>query len=187
MVGKLRQYTDSELVVAIKQGSEPAFEELFNRYQSRVLSFALRLRLDRDSAEEVVQEIFIKLWSYRQSLNQEIPIGALLFKISRNQIINYFRSISRESLSRKQYLNSISTIQHGYDNSGDHDYLDLMDKAIDKLPSKRKAIFFMCKKKGMSYDEISKELGISKDTVRLQMIKSLKALRKSLHLKPSVR
>jgi RNA polymerase sigma-70 factor (ECF subfamily) len=172
------RYSDSELVSQLKRGEEYALRELFFRYEEKLSLYIRKYISSKEQAEEIVQDIFIKLWEYRDNLEVDRPLHALLFTMAKHGIFNQLRAEMRNNTMKKAYtatveLNRNVTEEHLFYN----EYLRLTGLAIEQLPPKRKSIFTMSRYEGKSYDEIAATLGISKDTVRLQMVKSLKFIR----------
>lgn len=181
MFAKFKQTTDSELLKEVKKSSQAAFRELFVRYEKKVFAFSMKLLRDTASAEEIVQEVFVKLWEYKDRIDHELPIGALLFKITRNHVLNYLRKQSRETASRSQYAESLMHIENQTENEIlTNEYLKIFDQAVADLPEGFRKVYLMSRNEGKTYQQIAETLNISKDTVRIQLIKSLKLIRKKL-------
>jgi RNA polymerase sigma-70 factor (family 1) len=180
---KLSQRSISDLVLALKSGSEPAFRELFDRYAGKVYRYALRFVASEPVAEELAQDVFVKIWNNRVTIDASQSFNNFLFRITKNHILNHLRDLQRDTALNKEYCLSLTTFHNAVEDSLIHEeYLQLANRAIALLPEKRRSIFIMSRFDGMSYDQISQTLGISKDTVRLQMIKSLRTIREYLKL-----
>ncbi|MFD1001114.1 RNA polymerase sigma factor [Ohtaekwangia kribbensis] len=180
---KLEKKSVSDLVTALRTGSEPAFRELFNRYAGKVFRYVMRFVPAEPVAEELMQDVFMKVWNYRENLDASQSFNNFLFRITKNHILNHLRDMQRDVALNKEYRLSLSSFHNAVEESLIHEeYIALANKAIALLPDKRRSIFIMSRLEGMSYEQIAQALDISKDTVRLQMIKSIKSIREYLRL-----
>ena len=180
---KLEEKSVSDLVTALRTGSEPAFRELFNRYGGKVFRYVMRFVPTEPVAEELMQDVFMKVWNYRENLDAAQSFNNFLFRITKNHILNYLRDTQRDVALNKEYRLSLSSFHNAVEESLIHEeYIELANKAIALLPDKRRSIFIMSRLEGKSYEQIAQALDISKDTVRLQMIKSIKSIREYLRL-----
>jgi RNA polymerase sigma-70 factor (family 1) len=166
------------LVEKLIAGSKPAFEALYQQYHRKVYFFVSKQTSHVAQVEDLVHDIFIKLWENRAGLSPEIPIEAQLFVIARQVTINYYK---REVLKQKVYDNlAIEKEKTASEDeeSTSNEILTQLNTAIEALPPKRRQIFKMSKMEGLTYEEIAEALAISKSTVESQMVKALKFLRK---------
>lgn len=178
---KLEEKSVSDLVTALRAGSEPAFRELFNRYADKVFRYVMRFVQTEPVAEELMQDVFMKVWNYRDNLDASQSFNNFLFRTTKNHILNYLRDMQRDVALNKEYRLSLSSFHNAVEDTLIHEeYIALANKAIALLPDKRRSIFIMSRLEGMSYEQIAQALHISKDTVRLQMIKSIKSIREYL-------
>ena len=173
-----KNHSDKLLVSALKNGNEKAFRQLFDLYHQDIYGYSISLLKSKEAAEENVQDVFMKVWQHRENLNPEQSFKAYIFTIARNQAFNSLNKAANDALLKEAIF---------YESQKSHDYGDysireadcrkLRKEAMGQLPPKRKEIFKMSRKKGMSYEEISQELGISINTVRNQMSKALESMR----------
>lgn len=171
----------------LKDGSESALEELFARFEQKVFAYTLKFTRSKELAEETLQDIFIKLWEYREKLDLSLSFNALIYKIAKNVILNYLRQESRQLLFKKEYsLTAESMRNFTEEKIFFEEYQQMTDRAIGHLPTQRQAIFKMSRNEGKSYEEIAATLGISKNTVRIQIIKSLKSIREFMLLNADI-
>lgn len=178
MTTKLATCLEGELVSLLRAGQEPALAELFRRFEARLYAYALKFTRQQELAEEILQDVFVSLWEYRAEIDTSLPLGALLYRMTRNKILNVLRQETRLARQRKTYSFSMEVSRDLTEERVVlNDYHRIMDKAIENLPTQRRSIFKMNHLDGMSYDEIAETLGISRNTVRNQMIKSMKYVR----------
>lgn len=173
---------ERELILLLKQGSREAFTTLYRQYWKQVYNFS-RLYLTRtDASEEVVQEVFIKVWETREFLREDDHFKGLLFIITRNFVFNQHRKNLNEDFYKVTVL---SALEESYDLEEEIDANDLreyIDRLIDELPPRRREIFNLSRKEQKSYKEIALLMGISEKTVENQISEALKYLRKNITL-----
>lgn len=176
-------HSEKLLLSELKNGNEKAFRQLFDLYYQDIYGYSISLLKSKEAAEENVQDVFMKVWLHRENLDPDQSFKAFIFTIARNQAFNTLNKAASD-LALKEAVFYESQKSHEY---GDYlirelDCKKLRKQAMKQLPPKRKQIFKMSRKKGMSYEEISQELGISINTVRNQMSKALESMRIFFHV-----
>lgn len=170
---------DRQLVLKLKENDIKAFEEIYYRYNSKLNSFTKIYIKDNAQSEEVVQEVFIKVWEKRHLLDETLSFKSYLFQIVKNHIYNIFR--------KKIYEIGLEEVSSNecYAQNSVEEQMDLCDlKAttqdlIDKLPTVQRTIFTMSRLDELNNDEISQKLKLSKRTVEHHIYLALKSLKKS--------
>ncbi len=174
------RYQDKDLVVQLKSNSSSAFQALFEKYSQRIYRFSLGYLKSTQEAEEIVQDVFLRVWKAREELLVERSFESYLFTIAKNTILNTIRKANYE----KAYLEYSSL--HPNKNSLLEEELDFKEldriyrRAIEKLPARRKEVYRLSRDNGLSNREIANELGISVKTVENQMTAALSAIKKEL-------
>lgn len=156
-------------------------EELFKFYYKTLCNIAYRIVGDRDAAEDVVQEVFIKLWERKEEITIDSSIKGYLFKSVSNAAINYLQK--NRALKYKEEISENTHAAYLVDGGNKMDEKELearIEKAIEKLPPKCKAIFVLSRFEEMKYQEIAQHLNISIKTVESQMGIALEKLRHAL-------
>jgi RNA polymerase sigma-70 factor (ECF subfamily) len=169
-----------ELFERIKQSDENAFETLFHKYYRYLCSYASKIIQDDDSAEEIVQDFFVKIWEKRGQLTIETSIKNYLFRSVKNLCINY---IQHNKTKIRYAQKVISELENNYSDDDSFPEIELAQKikeSIDSLPEKRKEIFKLSRQDGLKYHEIATTLNISIKTVETQMSLAIKTLREKL-------
>ncbi|WP_417887516.1 RNA polymerase sigma-70 factor [Zunongwangia sp.] len=169
---------DKFLVFQLKQGNEKAFNKLYEKYLSDSYHFALSILKSKDHAQEVVQEVFLKVWINREELDTTKNFKSFLLTITKNLSINILTKATND-------LNIKNKIYEGLETQRSttseyiltQEYEEIRKRAISSLPEGRKKVFIMAREEGKSYQEISDELGISINTVKTQMKKALESIR----------
>lgn len=171
-------YIDDLLIEKLKEGDNNAFEELYYKYSEKLFYFSLRYFKNKEDAEGLVQEIFIKVWENKQNLKKGLSFSAFLFTMAKNAIINIHRKKINENAYKEYLKNYIDT--HNNKTENDIILADMkkrIDKSIESLPPQRQLIFKLSRNDGLSYKEISAKLNISEKTVEAHMRLALKTIR----------
>lgn len=171
---EFREHTLTKL----KNGDWSSFEEIYNIFRPQLYAFVFRYLKSKEDSEEIIQDVFIQIWENRGFLNEKLSFKSYLFTITRNRIIDYFRKKKIEVLSRN-YIQNFTEIVHEntYKELIAKDMDSVLSDAIDKLSEKRKAIFLLSKKFGMSRSEIANFFGISENTVKNQLQEAINFLK----------
>lgn len=170
---------DKSFMQQLSQGDEKSFDKLFMDKHQQVYGYCLKLIKFEEAAEEIVHDVFLTIWKKRNQLDPHLSLDALLYKITRDLSFNYLKKATRESKFRLelkaqscQSLTNFTEDQVLYD-----EYFKIADAALNQLPPQRRQIFTMSRRMGMSYDEIADQLGISKNTVKVQLVRASKFLK----------
>jgi RNA polymerase sigma-70 factor (family 1) len=169
---------DKILVLAIARGDQKAFQKLFEKYHQRLYSAAVKILKSPDLSQEVVQDVFLKIWNYREKLNSERSFVAFLFKVANNLILNTLKRASLEDSIKKQILYfTPKSFNSTEDSILNQENERIYSEAVTLLPPQRKLVFELCKNEGKSYEEVADTLGISKGTVRDHIVKASKSIK----------
>lgn len=170
--------TDKELLQQVAHGDKNAFLRLFDLYKLRLFSFVLQMTHSRVDAEEIVQDVFTKLWESRDRLaGVEYP-GKYIYTIARNKTLNHLTRLARDRRLLHQLWVNIS--QH--DNATQEilqaqESQQLISKAVSLLSPQRQTIFQLSREQGYSHEEIAARLGLSKSRVKNILVEILKHLK----------
>lgn len=178
-----REIPETALIEQLKNNSVPAFDALYKLYFRAVYANILRITREATSAEDIVQEVFIRLWEKRSMINSEQPLGNWLFVVSYNRSMNYLRSRLREKLGMQQLVPVITTVETD-DWLMTEQQLHTLEQAIDRLPPQRKKVFLLCKMQGKTYAEAADNLQISKYTVKEHIVKANDFIREYVRMHP---
>lgn len=181
--------SEKKLFLRIKRGEKKAFDRLFEDHFQNLCNYAFLFVKDETAAEEIVAEVFYRLWCKRNEINIRVSIKKYLFKSVYNVSLNYLKHIGVVN-----YYKDLSIIMHKEKEIFSEDYgstplamleydemEELVNNIIDNLPEQCKKIFTMNRFKGMKYQEISKELNISMSTVKYHMSTALNTLKDKLN------
>lgn len=156
----------------IARGDKEAFSLVFKKYYGKVFRFILSMVKQESVAEDLSQDIFVKLWGRRRKLPAISSIDNYLFIVARNRTLDYFRSASRkkECLDLSEdILLSIASRDSSFERIDDQSLINAVRMAVNSLPPKRRDIFMMSRFDGMSNDEIAVLMGVTRKTVENQL------------------
>ncbi|TKG95322.1 RNA polymerase sigma-70 factor [Puteibacter caeruleilacunae] len=165
--GKTNINSEKDLVQQLRRGDEQAFEKLFHEYSFRLYRFALGYLHEESDAEEVVQDVFLKVWNTRTEIKSDSSFKSYVFTIAYNEIRRAFNKRNIEE-AYKQGVAAQLILDSGKD-SGEINYFDMMehvDRLIENLPAKRREILILNKKEGLDTHEIAEYLNVAEKTVR---------------------
>jgi RNA polymerase sigma-70 factor (ECF subfamily) len=177
---------EKEIFGKIREGDIKAFDFLFISYYPSLCAYAKDLVKMSEIAEEVVQDVFLKLWNKRSALSVQTSLKAYMYRMVHNHCLNYIRDHSTQKAIKTLYFEDLQTRIALIDlESPGSIFDDLLseqiendlNKAIDGLPEHCKKIFQLCRFQGLSYPEIAEQLDISLSTVKTQMLRAIEKLK----------
>jgi RNA polymerase sigma-70 factor (ECF subfamily) len=171
---------EKDLFQEIRNSNEKAFEKLFRRYYGHLCLFASRIVQDDISAEEIVQDFFVKLWEKRELLSIETSVKSYLFKSIKNLCLNFIQHNKTKLRYAQSVLSETPNNKTDDDSFTEIDLAEKIEESIQSLPTKRQEIFRLSRENGLKYREIAKKLNISIKTVEAQMGLAIKSLREKL-------
>lgn len=172
---------EKELLQRIALGDEEAFVKVFRHYQDPVFKVVYSYLKSTALSEEVLQDIFLKVWQKRETLADLDSFKNWLFIVSRNYLVNYLQKLAKDKAMREQWI----TEQPIYENSTDYRLREkhlatYLQEIINRLPQQQRLVFQLAKEQFLTYAEIAEELGISPGTVRIHMSRALGNIREEL-------
>lgn len=174
------------LLQRIREGDHLAFTELYDLYAADIMGRIKRLVHDPHLAEELHQDVFLRLWEKRLSLDVGVPPKAILIRTAKSMAIDFFRKAARDNKLREQL---IATATELYDHVGDlidfRETNQFIQQAIAKLPPQRLKIFTCIKIEGNTYEQAAEQFGVSISTVKDHMAKAMQSIKKELFIKPA--
>ena len=170
---------DFLFVEKLKKGDYNAYTLLINNYYKNLCGYANLFTKDSSKSEDIVQNVFVKLWVYRKKVDSNIPIKRYLHKSVYNEFIDQYRKNKSVISLEEKHLKAINTVIDN--NSFDIEQLmTRVNNEIEKLPGKCKRVFILNKKEGLTHDEIAEYLQISKKTVEGHITRAFKILNQKL-------
>lgn len=157
---------------------EEFFGASFQYYETSLKTLALRLLKDEDQAQDVIQEVFLDFWEMRYKIEEINNIEAYLFRMTRNKIIDALRKISSDERLKDQVWRFMQTESNDSSEKIEAKELqEILAKAIDDLPPRRKQIYLLKNEEGKSYQDIAEKMNISQHTVKNQLSSAVGAIR----------
>ena len=171
----------------IRQGDNTAFSQIFQKYYQALYQFAGRFVKDAQTAENIVQDVFVKLWTNRENCLITSSLKSYLYAATRNTALN-FLSHEKKQLSTEDLMSDRrDTTANPEERIIENEMIDGVHKAIEKLPEKCRYVYLMKRYDDLKYHEIAEILDISINTVKTQMKRALKSLLKNLaYLKTNI-
>lgn len=177
-------HLDTELIARIRAGDERAFAQLFQRYYRELCIFAARIARTEGTPEEIVQEVFFRIWMHRERLMMVQTLSSYLYTAVRNQALNQAARVQSE---QKWHQSAWSALQEAPAEAAAADeeirtteIASAIDRAIAQLAPRCRQTFLLRRQQHLSYAEIAEIMQISPKTVEVQIGNALKQLRKSL-------
>jgi RNA polymerase sigma-70 factor (family 1) len=177
----LRKVSDDELLPLLRESDAAAFREIYERYHSPLYNFLHKFLKSPQLSEDITQEIFIKIWDNRETLPQLLSIQTYLFTIGRNHAFNFLKRAGVDQRAKGEILKHYSTAGNSLENSiHARDYQRYLTQLLGNLTPQSREVFRMCRQEGKSYDETAELLGISRNTVKKHMVRSMRVLSDSV-------
>lgn len=169
--------SEKELLLRLREGDYSAFETIYSKHCRTIGGRLFKLLKSWDLAEDVLQELFIKLWNNRGNIDPEKPLEAYLYRISANLVNDYFRNVSRNKKLAEELWHRISDAYNPFEEMSAVDADLELFRSIDQLPDQRKKVFLLCKMEKKSYAEVSRLLQISEAAVNDHITKANRFLK----------
>ncbi|KQS32831.1 RNA polymerase sigma-70 factor [Dyadobacter sp. Leaf189] len=166
----------------VANGDYHAFRELFNHHYRSLCNYAMRVVITREIAEEVVSDVFVKLWKNREQIEVHTSFQAYIYRAVRNQALDYLklrihRQNERESLDSVQWNMTHADHFSPCEELSFNEFYEHVEDCIQALPRQCQLIFRLSREEGLRYRDIAEKLAISVKTVETQMSRALKVLR----------
>jgi RNA polymerase sigma-70 factor (ECF subfamily) len=172
---------DTEIIRRIKQGDEGQFESLFRSSYVSLVRYAKTLIRDHDTAEEIVQDLFFRLWKDREKLQIESSLNGYLYRAVHNRCLHHINHNKVvEKYAREMAFNATESNETPTDILNYRDLQAKITGILERLPEKCGKIFCMSRFEGLKYSEIAQRLSVSIKTVEANMGRALKEFRKAL-------
>jgi RNA polymerase sigma-70 factor (ECF subfamily) len=176
---------EKELLKQSAEGDANAFAGLFRMYRHKLYGFLLRTTGSPEMAEDIAQDIFLKLWKNRELLTEIEQFGGYIYRMAQNQVINSLKRMARETL----ILDELGKTPPLTDPDAEaqlslQEVTQSLHHALDKLTPKQKLVYTLSRERGLKHEEIARYLNISPSTVNNHMIEALRLIRQQLRTSP---
>jgi len=180
---KVVPHTEDEqlLLAELKTGSEAAFSYFYQKYSLQLYRKLLSMVRVDVIAQELLQDLFVKIWEKRELIDPALSFKAYLYKIAERIVYDHFRKLTREArLEKTLSLSRSELYRHTEEALYAKEAQARINEAIDRLPAQQKQVFTLCKIDGKSYDEVSSLLGISTGTINTHITRATKSIKQYL-------
>ncbi len=170
---------DPELIKLLKKGDMTAFNAIYTRYCHRIHEFVFMYLKQEEDTEEIVQEVFVKIWQSRDKIDIFASFESFLFTIAYNATISLLRKRMSDNKSR-EYLKSLQQIDTTDQITSELNFKELNQKVqslLEKLTSRQKEIYLLSREEGLTHKEIAEKLSISENTVNNHLVTTLRYLK----------
>jgi RNA polymerase sigma-70 factor (ECF subfamily) len=161
------------------EGDEKAFAELFRHFYDRLLHFCIQYVHSREAAEEIVSDVFVKIWNRRTELEKVVNLEVYLFVAVKNHSLNYLEQYSSLRISPINEETGIAELTNSIDPEKTMEWKEIlfrMDQEVSRLPDQCRRVFKLIKEEGFKYKDVAEILNISPRTVETQLFRAMKRL-----------
>lgn len=181
-MGSNTQHTDSDLFELVSQGDKQAFRQVFDLYRNKLYFFVLHIVNNEAASEELVQDIFLRLWISRQALGGVSSPDSYLFIIAKNRSLDYIQQAAKERRMKNVLTHTMALGENTTEEDINlNESKRLIEAAISKLPPQQARVFRLSKEQGLKRTEIAEALNISENTVKNHLGEAIRFIKKYLH------
>lgn len=174
-------YSDNiELIHALKAGDPKAYTFLVNTYHHKLCVYAYSFTHDHNLSEDIVQNVFMRIWNKRNNLKEDFALNSFLYKSVYNEFIDQYRSQKTVYPLEKKYIDALNTIVENEEEHSLERIIKLVKREIQNLPPKCKEIFLLSKEEGLTNIEIAEYKNVSIKSVEAHITKAYSILRSAL-------
>jgi RNA polymerase sigma-70 factor (ECF subfamily) len=177
------EYDEKTLLVLVSTGNRMAFTQLYKTYLNILYCYIFSFTRSKDESEEILQNLFVKIWEKREKLAQVESFKGYAFRMANNMLIDNVRRLRIRNRVFSEIITSKGNSEFvTSDDVKYREYYRIVQNAIELLPPKRKLVFKLNIEKGLTYEEIANELNISKSVVKKQAYKAVHFVREYLYI-----
>jgi RNA polymerase sigma-70 factor (family 1) len=166
-------YTEQQLIQLLRSGDA-------ERYHTTLFTYGLRFLKITTLAEDLVQDVFLKLWEARDKLEVHTSLSAYIHRMTHNQAMDRIKSMKRDTDMRTEVALTMDIAQYEDAARSIASYESLLENTLKNLPPQRRRVFVLCRQEGRTYEQAAAELGISRHTVKEYMTDALRLLRAAI-------
>ncbi|HEY8388054.1 MAG TPA: sigma-70 family RNA polymerase sigma factor [Parasegetibacter sp.] len=178
------RHNEIELLRLVADGDETAFRQIFYIWHQKVAGYLIGWTKSQTLTEELLQDVFLKLWMNRDRLRQVENFDKYIFVVSRNKAFNALRQIARERNRFREWVKLAEDVDSEEVPRPSNDLIPLIETAVQQLPGRQRKVYELKYKQGLKYEEIGRKMGIAAETARKHMQAANKAI--ALYVKRTV-
>jgi RNA polymerase sigma-70 factor (ECF subfamily) len=172
---------EKELLSRIATGDEIAFRKIYDSYRRKIYAYTLRLTESESIADDLIQDVFMKVWINRQSLQQVSNFNAWLHTIARNHIADVMKVLAKARLSHQQWAQYVPEGTNNVEETiADKENQQLLHQALNRLSPQQQLIYQLTRQEGAKHADIAGQLNISRNTVKTHLVHALRSIRNYL-------
>ncbi|MGN6418133.1 MAG: RNA polymerase sigma factor [Pseudobacter sp.] len=171
---------EQELLKQLSLGNREAFSDIYSKYHRGIYNYLLKFSRDPAFTEDLVHDVFLKLWEAREQLDVKSSFASYLYRIARNTALTQLNRIAIYDTIRMELLRRITggpadqSLLNGVESKN---FDELFRKAVDELPTQRKEAFLLVRQQGLSYEEAADQMQISRNTLKQHLSLAVKSIR----------
>ncbi len=170
----------NQLITGLRAGDKKVYQKIFDTFYEPLCNYCMSRIQSQEDAEEIVQDIFVKLWVKRDELNIAQSLRAYLYRMALNKIINYTEHHKVRRIHQAETLATHSPHNDQISVIQENEIQQIVFETVDSMPPKRRAVYELSRHEGLKYAEIAEQLDISIKTVEAHLSKALEQLRIAL-------
>lgn len=172
---------ETRVLEQLRCGDEASFNQIYRHYSPYIYKRVLLLLHSPQLAEDVTQEIFMKVWQDRFTMAEIRSLTSYLLVVARNHTLNVLKKASRTREGMGEIIHHFDTTSHSTEYEVlNNEYSSFIQRKLSELPPRSREIFVMCREQSRSYSEVAETLGISRDAVKSRMVHVMKIMRSSV-------
>jgi RNA polymerase sigma-70 factor (ECF subfamily) len=169
---------EKELLMQLREGSAQALDYFYHQYSLKIYRKLLKMVRVDVIAEELVQDVFVKIWERRHHIDPDLSFKSYLYIIAQNLVYDLYRKVAREERLQEVIKAANSELyMHVEEGVFLKETSEILNQAINNLPSQQKLVFTLCKLEGKSYEDASAVLGISTSTINSHIVKATRSIK----------
>ena len=181
----LLPYEEKRLLKQLSKGDEKAFRAIYDAYFNHLSAFVFKICKSTVATEEIVQDVFIKLWTNRHSFSRVASPEAYIFSMARNRTIDHLHRLAKDTDLIGVLSGQLLTVGNDIEDRLNAKELQLLiEEALGQLSTQKKTIFQLSKEQGLSHDQIAEVMQLSKSTVKNHLSETLRHIRQHLSRQP---
>lgn len=174
-------HNEQLLLQKIAESDEASFAEIYEVYSDPLNQFVLKYVKSKELSNDIIQEVFIRIWEHRSELPEIDSFKAYLFTIARNLTLNFLKKASRQNAVIAEIARNYKPVACiGEDRLLSNQYKQFIEEVLQSLPPQTRTVFRLCREEEKSYDEVAACLGISRNAVKKHIVRSHKFFKEQL-------
>lgn len=174
-------HNEKLLLQRIAESDEASFAKLYEAYSDSLCQFVLKYVKSKEFSNDIIQEVFIRIWEHRNELHTIDSVKAYLFTIARNLTLNFLKRASKENTVKAEIARNYKSVAcEGEDRLLSNQYKQFIEEVLQSLPPQTRTVFRLCREEEKSYDEVAACLGISRNAVKKHIVRSHKFFKEQM-------